>query len=475
MTSLSTPPHPGEAAGSVHPGARSPSSAPRPQAGAARVLVVDDEPATRRALARAALAAGLAVDTAESGAAALDLLRSRPVDVVLLDHEMPEMDGLATLSQMRRRHPDVEVVLLVPLGDPAVSGPALRAGAYAIVPTPLVSPDAAVPFAERAIERRRLASRVRALEAQLAEHEQLGEMVGSSPRMQELARRAAAAASSSANVLVLGEAGSGKGLVARSIHRRGGRAHGPLVVWSPSALHEDAAAAALAEALEAAEAGTLILDDLGDLPRAAQAELATWLATRKPSAARVLATAEPDLRDRVARGAFREDLFYRLASVLLEVPPLRRRREDIPLLAYHFLARYAAREEKTIRRIGPEALRALRDHAWPGNVGELRSAIEHAVVMARGDAILPTDLPLDRSEDVEDGDPRAPRIVASSLLDLPYAEAKERALLDFDGAYVEQAMKRTGGNVSEAARLAGMDRSNFRRVLKKVREPKKPG
>jgi DNA-binding NtrC family response regulator len=435
---------------------------------------VDDEPAARRGLARALLARGLAVDTAESGEAALDLLRTRPADAALLDHEMPELDGLATLTQIRRRHPEVEVVLMVPLGDLAVSAAALRAGAYATVATPLPSPEVAVPLLERAAERRRLAARVRTLEQQIAGQQQLGEIVASSRKMTDLLRRATAAASSSAPVLVLGEPGTGKGLLARFIQRRSNRAHAPLIVWSAASVAPDAAPSELVAALAEAENGTLVLHDVGALARAAQADLASSLARRDAGRPRVVAIAEPYLRDKAARGDFREDLFYRLAAVLLEVPPLRRRREDIALLAYHFLSRYAAREDKAVRRITPDALRALRDHAWPGNVGELKSAVEHAVVMARGNAILRADLPFATPDAGYEDDAPGVAFAEADVLELTYADAKKRAASVFDRAYVERRMKRSAGNVSEAARLSGMDRSNFRRLLKQVRSRQKP-
>jgi DNA-binding NtrC family response regulator len=374
------------------------------------------------------------------------------------------------------------VVVLIPLGDLAAMAAALRAGAYATLATPLPAPDAAIPLIERAAERRRLAARVRALEEQVAEHDQLGPIVAGSPRMNELLRRAAAAAASSAPVLVIGEPGTGRASLARFIHRRSNRARAPLVVWNPAGMAtggplpaEDAASAGLAAALAEAEGGTLVLADLGAVPPSAQAYLASALARQEPSRPRVVATAEPSVRDQVARDVLREDLFYRLAAVLLEVPPLRRRREDIPLLAYHFLSRYAAREGKKIRRVSPDALRALREHAWPGNVRELENAIEYAAVMARGDAILRADLPLARPESDPDEEVGPVALAGSDVLELPYGEAKERAVAAFDVAYVERRMKRTAGNVSEAARLAGMDRSNFRRLLKKVREEKSRG
>jgi DNA-binding NtrC family response regulator len=450
----------------------------------AHVLVVDDEPATRRALARALLARGLTVDTAESGAAALDLVRTRSIDAVLLDRDMPEMDGLVVLGQLRRHHPDVEVVLMIAIDDPD-PGAGLRAGAYAVVARPLPSPEAAVPPVERAAERRRLVERARALEKQLAEHEQLGEIVGGSPRMVELVRRAGTAAASSAPVVVMGERSTGKALLARAVHRRSGRARAPLVVLAPGELGESAAEAELRAALETADRGTLLILDLGALPRAAQGELARALGgpTARRADVRVIATALPDLREKVAAGAFREDLFYGLAAVLLEVPPLRRRREDVPLLAYHFLGRFAAREGKAIRKITGEALRALRRYDWPGNVGELQRAVSHAVVMARGEAIGAADLLLGRDDarddDANDDHASAGRheegsllVAGREVLDLPYPEAKEQAMTAFDRVYVARRMDQAAGNVSEAARLAGMDRSNFRRVLRKAHRPR---
>jgi DNA-binding NtrC family response regulator len=434
------------------------------------VLVVDDEPAQRRSLARALMAQGFVVDTAESGAAALDLARTRPLDAVLLDHGMPGGDGLAVLSMLRGEIADVEVVLMVALGDETTARSALAAGAFAIVYKPIASADAVAALLERATERRRLVDRARSLSDRLADHEPLGDIVTASARMEEVLRRAWSAAASSAPVLLLGERGTGKDLVARALHRRSPRAREPLVVLSPDALPEARAAAELAAALARAEGGTLLVDDLGALPRLAQADLFAALTTQRPDV-RLVATALPALRERVASGDFRADLFYAAASILLEIPPLRRRREDIPLLAYHFLNRYAAREHKPIRRIGAEALRKLREHAWPGNVGELRGAIEHAVVTARSDAIVPSDLPLGEAREEDEGDgERAPAFAAApAAMELPYAEAKEQVVSAFDKAYVARVMRRAEGNVSEAARLAGMDRSNFRRLMKKVK------
>ena len=450
------------------------ASGPRGIEGSARVLVVDDEPVVRRTLARALMARGIAVDTAEGGAAAIDLLRTRAIDAVLLDRAMPDYDGLAVLSRMRQEHPDVEVVMMVPGADPAAAERALREGAYDVVHKPIEAPDMVARSVERAAERRRLIARARALEGKVAAQEPLGELVVASARMVELDRRATSVASTSAPVLILGERGTGKELFARAIHRRSNRAGGPLHALRLAGLPEGLALVELSGALEHAEGGTLILDDVADLPPAAQSALSRALEGRAHDV-RVVATAQPVIRDRVKEGSFREDLFYRLAIVPLEIPPLRRRRDDIPVLAYHFLSRLAPRTGREIRRIGVEALRKLREHDWPGNVRELAAVIEHAAVMAKGDVILPADLPIGQANDRDDDDDAPPGAVSvggSELFEMPYAEAKDRAVEAFDAAYVDRLMKRGGGNLSESARLAGMDRSNFRRLVKRAKEGK---
>jgi DNA-binding NtrC family response regulator len=458
----------------------------RASAEATRVLVVDDEPALRRSLARTLMTGGFSVDTAESGAAALDLLRARAIDVVLLDRAMPEMDGLAALARMRQLHPTVEVVMMTAAGDPEGAGAALRAGAYDVVQKAPASPGLLCLPVERAAERRRLSLRVRALEQRIAEHDPLGELIGASTRMQELHRRAFAAAPSASTVLVLGERGTGKELLARAVHRRSNRGREPLQVLNLSAVPEDQVEAELfgggpgrPGAFALADGGTLLLDEVGDLPVAAQARLlravthgeirAAGAAESRTVDVRVISTSHADLRDRVAAGLFREDLFYRLSVIPLEIPPLRRRREDIALLAYHFLQRCAARGGRKIQRISAEALRKLREHPWPGNVRELEAAIEHAAVMAQGDALLPGDLPLGQPPPGDDDADPALELVTGDLAQLSYGDAKERAVDAFDRVYLERLMQRSAGNVSEAARLAGMDRSNFRRLLKKVR------
>ncbi|WP_437960015.1 sigma-54 dependent transcriptional regulator [Sorangium sp. So ce119] len=458
----------------------------------ARILLVDDEPAQRRGLARA-LVRDFDVLTAEDGPAALGLLATTRVEAVLLDLTMPRMGGAEVLEHIKARFPDVEVVVMAGHSEVEAAVAAVRAGAYAFVMKP-VDPEAAASIAvERAIERRRLVARARALEERVGEHEQLGEVITSSAAMQEAHRKALGVAALTAPILLIGERGTGRELVARAVHRRGPRAGARFVAVDCGALpgpraeeelfegDRDAAPDGHASAglVEAADKGTLFLEEVSALSPAAQARLLRVLTHGEIARAggeprrvdvRVIASTCVDLRERAAAGQFREDLLYRLGVILIELPPLRRRREDIALLASHYLNRYARAHDRDVRRIGPEAARLLREHAWPGNARELESAIEHAVISARGEAILPADLPPSVSGRVgpERRPPRDALVLPAQLCELPYAEAKERAVDAFDQIYVRRLLQRTGNNLSEAARQAGMDRSNFRRLKKKI-------
>jgi DNA-binding NtrC family response regulator len=380
--------------------------------------------------------------------------------------------------------------MMTAFGDIDTAVAAVRQGAYNFL-TKGVGPAETVLAIAQAAEHKRLVDRTRVLEQRLATHERFGELVGRSSRMQDVYRVALGAAPTTSTVLILGENGTGKELVARAIHQKSLRSERPLRAINCGAIPESlvetelfgSVRGAFTGALdrpglfELADKGTVFLDEIGDLPLSAQAKLLRALAegeVKRVGAAepktvdvRVIAATNVDLKERIAAGRFREDLYYRLAVIPVYLPALRQRKEDIPLLAYHFLHKYARRSGRDIKRIGPEALRFLREQPWPGNVRQLENAIEHAVVMARGESIMPTDFPsFSRDEAAASEDDGAD---ADILAELPYAQAKEKAALAFDRSYVERLLKRTAGNVSEAARQAGMDRSNFRRLLKKAR------
>ncbi|MDI1483243.1 sigma-54 dependent transcriptional regulator [Polyangium sp. y55x31] len=463
----------------------------------AHVMVVDDEPALRRSLARVLLAEGFDVMTAEDGAAALTLLSTaRAVDVVLLDVMMPGPSGMEVLARIKEQHPEVEVVMMTAFGDIDTAVAAVRQGAYNFLTKPFGPTETVALALMQAAEHKRLVDRTRVLEQRLVEHERFGELIGRSSRMQDVYRIALGAAPTTSTVLILGENGTGKELVARAIHQHSLRSDRPLRAINCGAIPETLVETELFGSVrgaftgaqdrpglfELADKGTVFLDEIGDLPLSAQAKLLRALAEGeikrvgatqpKTVDVRVIAATNVDLKERIASGRFREDLYYRLAVIPVHLPPLRQRKEDIPLLAYHFLHKYARRSGRDIKRIGVEALRLLREQPWPGNVRQLENAIEHAVVMARGDSILPTDLPFGRDEAhvEEDGAAGETRgFWGDTLSELPFTQAKEKAALAFERAYVERLLKRTSNNVSEAARQAGMDRSNFRRLMKKVR------
>jgi DNA-binding NtrC family response regulator len=297
-------------------------------------------------------------------------------------------------------------------------------------------------------------------------------------------------------VLIVGESGTGKELTARAIHQHSARARNAFMAVNCSAIPVDlveselfghvrgaftGATATRPGLFEAADHGTLFLDEVGDLPALAQVKLLRVLQEGEVKRVgsneirhvdvRVVAAANVDLAARIAAGKFREDLYYRLNVVQIALPPLRERPEDIPLLAYHFLQKYSTRASSPVKKISPDAMRVLQRQRWPGNVRELENAIEPAVVFCRDGVVAPADLPFARKQspapEALSSEPAAPPSSGESLLDLPYREARDQAVRGFEMTYFNALIQRAGGNVSEAARQAGLDRSNFRRAAKR--------
>jgi len=460
-----------------------------------RVLVVDDEPTLRRTLARLLNSRNMTVLTADDGAQAIELLGREQVDVVLVDLMMPNVGGLELLDHVRSSHAGVEVIMMTAFGDVETAVKAVRAGAYHFLTKPFRSNDEVVLTVTKAAERRRLVDRALLLERRLEQMEKFGELIGNSPAMQEVYRLAIGVAPTSSTVLILGESGTGKELTARAIHGHSARVNNPFVAVNCSAIPVDlveselfghvrgaftGATATRAGLFESADRGTLFLDEVGDLPPLAQVKLLRALQEGEVKRVgsnetrivdvRVVAATNVDLRSRIAAGRFREDLYYRLNVVPISLPALRERREDIPLLAYHFLQKYAARSGSQVKKISPEAMRLLSGHHWQGNVRELENAIEHAVVFCRDDTMTPAELPFGRPSNGAPADTQSSATdpSAQSLSDLPYKEAKERSMEAFETAYFESILAKTQGNVSEAARKAGLDRSNFRRAVRRA-------
>jgi len=451
-----------------------------------RVLVVDDNTTSRRSVESILKTMGFEVTTASDGARSLELLAVSPVDVLLLDLAMPGMNGLDVLRKVKALDSAVEVVLMTAYGDVDSAVAALKAGAHDFLTKPFGSPDALAHVVAKAAQHGRLAARARRLEKELEVRERYGDIIGSSPSMRFVFRAVESVAHSKSTVLLIGESGTGKELVARSIHMSGRRAKGPFVPVNCSAIPKDLIEAELfghvrgaspgaqksrTGLFESADGGTILLDEIDHLPPGTQVKLHRILQDGEIKRVgsndairmnvRVIAATDVDLKQAMEQKRFREDLFYRLSVIAISLPPLRDRAEDMPLLAYHFLRKYSVRSGRKIARISLEAMRVLRSHTWPGNVRELENAIERSVVMARGDVILPGDLPPSVVNTI------ASPVPSSLLLDLPFREAKRKAVEQFESSYVHEMLKRSGGNVSEAARQSRMDRSNFRRIIRK--------
>lgn len=465
-----------------------------------RILVVDDDQGVRRVLRRVLADRGFEVQIADSADAALEVLVRGQVDVLLLDVMMPSVSGLELLKVARERYPDVQVIMISGDSNVDTAVNALKLGACDFLTKPFGSIDAVSMSIRKAAQHKRLLDRMRLLEQQLEHYEQFGDMVGNSPVMQQVYELARGVASTSASVLIQGETGTGKELVARAIHRHSNRSTRAFVAVNCSAIPIELVESELfghvrgaftgatvmrAGLFETGDRGTVFLDEIGDLPLSAQVKLLRTLQEGeiKPVGSdaartvdvRIIAAANVDLLKLVEQGRFRKDLYYRLNVIAIHVPPLRKRREDIPALSYHFLRKSALRVGRAIKAISPEAMHALREHRWNGNVRELENAIEHAVVLARGDSIVPADLPFVRNlreQPVSATAQAAPETkldfpLEPGLMDRPFTQARKLVLQLFEETYINAMLASTHGNISEAARRSGIDRSNFRRVLKK--------
>jgi two-component system, NtrC family, response regulator HydG len=469
-----------------------------------RVLVVDDEPTLLRALEALLRKKGYEVTGLDSPIVATQKLAQEDYDVALLDIKMPQLSGLELLNAVKHRRPEVEVIMMTGHATVETALAAVKAGAYDYLTKPFEDVELVARSVAKAAERKMLFDRNRQLETALREREGVGGppegIVGNSAPIREVARMIDAVAYSSTTVLVTGESGTGKELVARALHSKSPRRSHPFVALNCGALTETLLESELfghvkgaftgaqrdqKGLFDAADGGTIFLDEIGDIPPATQVRLLRVLQEgeikRVGSAdsvrvdVRVIAATHRDLPKLVKTGRFREDLFYRLNVINVPLPALRERVEDIPLLAHHFLRRYAERLGKKVRTLTPEAIELLCGYRWPGNVRELENAVERAVVLCRGDSVTPTDLPpavTGRTAPLVREAPASGD--ESAWLTLSYAAAKEQALRRFEKSYVEALMRACDNNISAAARKAGMDRSNFKRVLRKYRSDVEP-
>ncbi len=437
----------------------------------ARILIVDDEAIMRESLAGWLERDGHATDTAPSGEAALQRVAEARYDILLVDIKMEGIDGLEVLRRVKESDPDVAVVMITAYGSIATAIAAMKAGAHDYLLKPF-DPEELGVVIEKILGHQRQARENRYLKEQARERTRFENMIGQSAGMQRVFDLIADVAPTEATVLITGETGTGKGLAARAIHSQSPRRHGPFVIVNCGAIpehlmeselfgHQRGAFTDAKETkrgrLELAHGGTLFLDEIGEIGPRMQIDLLRVLEDRvfyrvggtQPLEAdfRVIAATHRDLARAIREGRFREDLFYRLNVVALTIPPLRQRKEDIPLLAESFLRRYAQETHRPIERFGRQALDELMLHDWPGNVRELQNAIERAVVVAKGRRIEAEDLPI------------APCRKA--------AAAGGERLAEVEAAHIAKILQATGGNVARSAARLGIDRSTLYHKIKR--------
>jgi DNA-binding NtrC family response regulator len=405
------------------------------------VLIVDDEANARDALAELMDDAGYSVSTAADGHTALLQMERVDPDVVLTDLKMPGMDGLALIERGRPLSPHTSFIVMTAFATIDTAVQAIKLGAESYLTKPLEL-DAVIAIVDRALDRTRLSREAAQLRQRVDDRFQFGNILGEHPSMQRLMKNVAQVARSRATVLIHGETGTGKELIAAAIHQNSKRKDKPFIRLNCASLSETlleselfghergsftGAVARREGRFKQADGGTLFLDEVSEIPMSIQIKLLRFLQEREFERVggnetlkvdvRVVAATNCELTQRVEDGRFREDLFYRLKVVQLDVPPLRVRRSDIPLLAYSFLRKYAAENDRSVQGLAEEALQYLMIYPWPGNVRELENAIERAVVMCEDDVIERDDLPTSAHGDLRDGSVMAliPGVTMSEL------------------------------------------------------------
>ena len=448
-----------------------------------RILIVDDETDFARGISRHIASAfpNITAATAENGKEALELAASFTPDIVLLDLHMPDMHGLAVMEALLRHDPALTIIVVTAHGTVETAVNSLKNGAWDFLTKPVRREDL-LRCVAKACERSRLVGENRRLTSLMAESELNRTLIGDAPPMRRLKENIQVVASSGYTVLIRGESGTGKELVAKSIHALSERRHKSLISVNCPAIPEQlleselfghvrgaftGAVSARKGLFAESSGGTLILDEIGDIPLTVQIKLlrAIQEGEVRPVGSshsikvdtRIIAVTNQDLEQKIRKGLFREDLFYRLNVLPLWSPPLAERREDIPLLANHFLSLACREINAPEKSFSPPSMTALCRRDWPGNVRELQNVVRRMAVFSNGPMVDQGALQLDGS--------------AGDALDqgpLSYKEAKGRLVDSFTRQYVTDLLRRNGGNVSEAARASGLERVSLQKILRRL-------
>ena len=445
-----------------------------------RILIVDDQVNTCKSLQAILKKSGYYSEYTLKAEEALRKAQAEHFDIVITDIRMPGMDGMQLLEELKKARPNLMVIMITGYATIKSAVEAIQKGAYDYLPKPF-TPDEVRVIIERASERVRLESENILLRQQLQSQRSFENIIGSSPALQRVFEMIQKVAGGDSNILLTGETGTGKELVARAIHDRSGRREKPFQPINCGSLAEGVLESELfghvkgaftgavvtrKGLIEVADGGTIFFDEITETSSAFQVKLLRVIqegefmrvGDTQPIRVdiRIIAATNRDLEKAVGQREFRQDLYYRLKGIAIQLPPLRNRADDIPLLAYHFLRKY--RGNRKPEQIEPQALKALQAYKWPGNVRELEHIIEYALSMAEGDTIRISDLPEEFMNRVAD------RVAGpESWMSAPFGEAKD----EFEKLYITRILEESNWNISEASRKAQMFRQNLQQKIRK--------
>jgi DNA-binding NtrC family response regulator len=452
----------------------------------ARILAVDDEKDMTRLLKRTLESEiDCTVCMAFSGEMALNILENDVWDLVICDIRMPGMDGFELLDQIRKRLPDLTVVMITAFGNIDSVVTAIKSGAYDFIAKPFEQ-DELIFKIGKALERSRLLLENKQLLK--ARDKDFSPLVGQSPAMEKVFEKISLVASSDVTVLITGESGTGKDLTARSIHRHSQRSKAAFIPINCPTIPEHILESELfghkkgaftsafqdkTGLFQEADKGTIFLDEIGDIGLSIQTKLLRVIQEKeiKPLGdnrvqkvdVRIIASTNQDLREKIAQKEFREDLFYRLSVITIELPPLRNRIEDIPLLAEHLVTKNCKKLNQPLKTISSHVMELLVKHPWQGNVRELENVLVQGILYCRNEEIQETDIPIS-----EAGMHMCPdNSLDASVMDMPYKQAKETVLTRFNHEYVGAKLSSANGNITQAARQCGLDRQALQQVMKR--------
>jgi DNA-binding NtrC family response regulator len=456
-----------------------------------KILIIDDEEVLRDVLHAVLSREGFDVLLAATGEEGLGLLETDEVDLVILDMMLPGMDGRETLRHVKEINPTVPVIVITAFSSIDGAIDAMKEGAFHYIPKPFKNEEVILTV-NNALEQRRLSSENERLKAELEERYSFSNIIGKSDVMRRVFEMVQLAAPSRSNILVQGESGTGKELVAKAIHHASPRSRNAFVTVNSGSLPPEllesnlfghvkgaftGAIASKRGLFEVADGGSIFFDEIGNINMETQAKLLRVIQEKEFMRlggidtirvdVRIIAASNADLQTLVRDGAFREDLFYRLNVITISLPPLRRRREDIPLLLSHFLRKYSEENRKKLRTVTPEAMRIIMDHAWPGNVRELENTIERAVVLSTSEEIGPDLLP-DYLRFPQKSD-QLLTVVPTTGLSL------KDAVSEYERNMILQALELSGGVQKKAAELLQLKASTLNEMMKRLGIQWKPG